>query len=197
MYAYLLEVDAYVAETTPWIISTGAWDDSATWIDTEAWRDSGSSGSTVWDDSEEWNDSEVWSDSSSSGTTTLRLATHTIVTRPGETPENVIYDGRITEAGSFSKSLVSQGRLGRASDSWGFITLANSDGGLDHWLDYGFAGRAFRLKELATTPQKEAAQEMFVYLFALEELLKQEDEEEPAKVEVKNPALGQEAWARI
>lgn len=54
-----------------------------------------------------------------------------------------------------------------------------------------------RLKELATTPQKEAAQEMFVYLFALEELLKQEDEEEPAKVEVKNPALGQEAWARI
>jgi hypothetical protein len=152
MYAYLLEVEAYVGETAAWIISTGAWDDTATWMDDQPWRDSGGGG-TVWDDSETWNDSEVWSETNSSGTATLRLATHTIVTSPTETPSNAIYDGRITEAGSFSKSLVSQGRLGRASDSWGFIELANTDGGLDVWLDYGFAGRSFTLKELATKGQ--------------------------------------------
>lgn len=79
---------------------------------------------------------------------TLYLATHTIATGPADVPANTIYDGRIVEAGSFSRSLISQGRLGRSSDSWGFIELANADGGLDAWLNYGFDGRAFTLKVL-------------------------------------------------
>jgi glutamyl-tRNA reductase len=45
-----------------------------------------------------------------------------------------------------------------------------------------------RIKELATTPKKEAAQEMFVTLFALEKLL--DEKEEPTAAEtMKNPAL--------
>jgi glutamyl-tRNA reductase len=44
-----------------------------------------------------------------------------------------------------------------------------------------------RIKELATTPQKEMAQEMFITLFALEKLL--EDQEESAAVKAKKPAL--------
>jgi hypothetical protein len=133
--------------------STAVWSDSETWSDAEFWSDTVSGGGiATWSDSDLWSDTEFWSDTTSSGsggTTTLHLATHTITTSPTDSPANTIYSGRITEAGSFSKSLVSQGRLGRASDSWGFITLANSDGGLDLWLDYGFAGRGFVLRELA------------------------------------------------
>lgn len=130
-----------------------AWNDSEVWSDTDYWSDGASGGGTAaWNDSEVWSDTDYWSDGTSGGaggTTILRLATHTIATSPTDNPPNAIYAGRITEAGSFSKSLISQGRLGRASDSWGFITLANADGGLDPWLDYGFAGRAFALKALA------------------------------------------------
>lgn len=53
-----------------------------------------------------------------------------------------------------------------------------------------------RIKELATTSQKEAAQDMFVYLFALEEMLAKEEEEASARIEVKSPALSGKAWVR-
>ncbi|MGA8943166.1 MAG: glutamyl-tRNA reductase [Thermoactinomyces sp.] len=53
-----------------------------------------------------------------------------------------------------------------------------------------------RIKELATTSQKETAQELFVYLFALEEILAKEEEEASAQIEVKSPALAGKAWVR-
>jgi len=127
MYAYLLEVEAYVGEQDPWIMSSGVWDDNAVWDDEGVWLDE---------------------PEANPGVETLYLATHTIATRPTETPANKLYDGRIVETGNFSRSLISQGRLGRASDSWGYIELANTDGGLDSWLDYGFDGRPFIIKSL-------------------------------------------------
>lgn len=79
---------------------------------------------------------------------TLRLATHTIVTSPRDTPPDTIYAGRISDAGSISRSLASGGGLGRASVSYGFLELSAADGAYDPWLDYGFDGRPFVLRRL-------------------------------------------------
>jgi hypothetical protein len=137
MYAYLLEVDAYIGPQDPWVMSSGFWDDDADWLDSGFWIDG---------------------PDTSGGVETMRLATHTIVTRPTDTPANTLYDGRIVEAGSFSRSLVSGGRLGRSSASWGSIELANTDGALDAWLDYGLDGRAFTVMVLPVkgTPVSQA-----------------------------------------
>jgi hypothetical protein len=78
-----------------------------------------------------------------SGVETLRMATHTVVTGPTETPPNTVYEGRLSDAGSITRTLVSGGTLGRASVSYGFLELANASGALDGWYDYGFDGRAF------------------------------------------------------
>lgn len=56
-----------------------------------------------------------------------------------------------------------------------------------------------RIKELATTSQKEIAQEMFIHLFALEKLLETEEEvadEKEVKLAHTTPA-GSHAWARM
>lgn len=55
-----------------------------------------------------------------------------------------------------------------------------------------------RIKELATTSQKEVAQEMFIHLFALEKLLETEEEsdEKGVKLAHTTPA-GSHAWARL
>jgi hypothetical protein len=130
MYAYLLEVDAFIPPLTA--LSEGVWNDDGVWDDVGTWTDGG-----PWD-----------GDVNTGGVETLRVATHTMMTSGSDTPASALYDGRIVEVGSFSRSLVSGGRLGRASASWGFMELANTDGGLDAWLDYGFDGRPFALKIL-------------------------------------------------
>jgi len=55
-----------------------------------------------------------------------------------------------------------------------------------------------RIKEMATTSQKEIAQEMFIHLFALEKMLETEEEAADAEgVEATNPSpVGSHAWAR-
>jgi hypothetical protein len=83
---------------------------------------------------------------------TLRLGTHTVVTAPTEAPPNAVYEGRLSDAGSITRTLASGGTLGRASVSYGFLELVNASGALDAWYDYGFDGRAFALRAM---PQRD------------------------------------------
>lgn len=80
---------------------------------------------------------------------TQRVSTITFVSRASDTPAHTLYDGRISDAGSVSRSLLSGGRIGRGTTSYGYIELANTDGELDPWIDYGFDGHAFTLRSLA------------------------------------------------
>lgn len=81
---------------------------------------------------------------------TLRLSTKTLATRPSDTPANVIYDGRISDAGQLDRSLFQDGAIsGAPSSSAGAIEFVNADGRLDAWLGFGFDGRAFTLRHLA------------------------------------------------
>lgn len=84
-----------------------------------------------------------------SAVTTLRTATSTFVTKASDTPAHTIYDGRISDAGSVNRTLLAGGRIGRATVSYGYLELANSDGELDPWIDYGFDGHPFTLRSLA------------------------------------------------
>jgi hypothetical protein len=80
---------------------------------------------------------------------TLYYSSHSKSTGPHDTPANTFYDGRLVDAGKFSRSLFQDGgTLGTPSSNVGLITLNNADGALDPWLDYGFDGRAWRLKQL-------------------------------------------------
>jgi hypothetical protein len=83
------------------------------------------------------------------GVETLRLATTTIVTRPTDVPANTPYQGAITDVGSLVRQIFAGGATtGQPSVSYGYVEIANLDGRFDAWLDYGFDGRAFRLKAL-------------------------------------------------
>lgn len=77
------------------------------------------------------------------GTTTLRYATGAgIVTGPGETPANTIYEPRVIQPGNFEVNLFAPGTTqGRSTVGFGVVQLANADGGLDDLIDYGFDGR--------------------------------------------------------
>lgn len=79
---------------------------------------------------------------------TVRMGTHTIVTGPTETPPNTVYEGRLSDAGSITRTLISGGTLGRASVSYGFLELVNASGALDSWYSYGFDGRAFTMRAM-------------------------------------------------
>jgi hypothetical protein len=85
-----------------------------------------------------------------SAVVTQRVGTITFVSRASDTPAHTLYDGRISDAGSINRTLLSGGRIGRATVSYGYIELANPDGGLDPWIDYGFDGHAFTLRGLAS-----------------------------------------------
>lgn len=79
----------------------------------------------------------------------LHLATKSYTTSPSDTPPNTFYDGRIVDLGSMQRSLFGNGgTLGPASVSTSAITLANADGVLDPWLDYGFDGRRLAIINL-------------------------------------------------
>lgn len=91
-------------------------------------------------------DVEVWTGST---VETLRLSTKTLATRPSDTPANVVYAGRITDAGQLDRALFADGGIsGSPSSSAGAIEFANADGLLDTWLGYGFDGRPFTLRYL-------------------------------------------------
>ncbi|MCO5078934.1 MAG: hypothetical protein M9937_25030, partial [Chelatococcus sp.] len=82
---------------------------------------------------------------------TFRFATEAYITSPSDSPANTIYEPRIVDPGSFSANLYNAGQTGgSASIGFGDLILANADGGLDAWFDYGFDGRRIEIKQLAS-----------------------------------------------
>lgn len=80
---------------------------------------------------------------------TLRFATEAYITGPSDSPANTIYEPRISDPGAFSANLYQAGQTGgEPSIGLGDITLANADGGLDAWFNYGFDGRRIEIKRL-------------------------------------------------
>ncbi len=96
-------------------------------------------------------DVDAWT---GSAVETLRLSTKTLTTRPTDSPANTVYSGRISDSGQLERSLFAGGGIsGSPSSSAGAIEFANADGRLDPWLGYGFDGRAFTLRYLASDKQ--------------------------------------------
>jgi hypothetical protein len=82
------------------------------------------------------------------GVVTKRMSTHSLTTRPSDTPPNTFYDGRITDIGGISRQIFANGSTsGRASVDEGFVEFSNADGALDDWPNFGF-GRQLTIKSL-------------------------------------------------
>ena len=76
-------------------------------------------------------------------TTTLYVADDRLVTTGADTPAHTAFDPLLLDPGSLGRNAFSDGRTGGATRlETGEIILANIDGVLDGWLDYGFDGRA-------------------------------------------------------
>lgn len=82
---------------------------------------------------------------------TLRYSGGGFVTGPADEPPNAEYDARIARLDPYEVHLFGQGRtMGELSVAPGALELANPDGALDGLKVYGFDGRPFTLKRLAT-----------------------------------------------
>lgn len=80
---------------------------------------------------------------------TKYFATRTKTTRPDDTPDEVIYWGRMVNAGEINRKMFDNGgTIGAPSINAGYFELNNADGALNYLLDYGIGGRSFTLKWL-------------------------------------------------
>ena len=69
------------------------------------------------------------------------------VTEPTDTPANTLFDARLVEPISFSRSMFSSGKIGGFSQpGFGEIVMANADGGLDDWAGYAWDGRSVEIR---------------------------------------------------
>ena len=81
----------------------------------------------------------------------LRVATAGYNTGPADNPPNAHYLGVVSDPGSFVRHLFGPARTtGRSEVSYGEIVLANANGELDGWIDYGFDGRAVVIRRLSS-----------------------------------------------
>jgi hypothetical protein len=82
------------------------------------------------------------------GTTTVLYSTTAAhyATSASDSPANAQYLPRLKTAGLLRRDITTPGRIyGRTTPGYGFIELANADGALDGWLNYGFDGRQCRI----------------------------------------------------
>lgn len=78
---------------------------------------------------------------------TLYVSDDALVTGSADTPANTAFEPRLLDPGSLGQSAYSDGTTGGATQlETGEIVLANIDGALDGWLDYGFDGRAVTIR---------------------------------------------------
>lgn len=67
---------------------------------------------------------------------------------PTDSPANTFYEPRVEHPGLFRQDMFSPGATsGGSSGGYGEITLINTDGGLDSFIDYGFDGRRCVVKQ--------------------------------------------------
>ena len=86
-------------------------------------------------------------DLDAAGELTLYFSGEGFVTEPTDTPANTIFEPRLVEPISFSRSMFSSGKIGGLSvPGFGELVLTNADGGLDAWADYGWDGRSVELR---------------------------------------------------
>lgn len=80
---------------------------------------------------------------------TLRYSTHGYVTARSDTPADTSYPARITESITLVRNTTAADKLrGDSSLNVGTLSLANADGGLDFLVDYAYAGREIRVKQV-------------------------------------------------
>lgn len=78
---------------------------------------------------------------------TLYYSGEGFVTTPSETPANTLFEPRLVEPISFSRSMFSSGKIGGFSQpGFGEILMTNADGGLDDWSGYAWDGRSVEVR---------------------------------------------------
>jgi hypothetical protein len=81
---------------------------------------------------------------------TQRFSTHGYATKPTDTPSNTFYSERIQQAGNYERSVFANGTTsGEPDATFGFIELANADGGLDYLTNVAVDGRQLRIIALS------------------------------------------------
>jgi hypothetical protein len=82
------------------------------------------------------------------GTEVFRYATGGFVTKPTDSPANTFYEGRLLNPGSLKIMMFADGKtMGQSQIGHGEVVLANGDGKLDDWFDYGFDGRSIVIRK--------------------------------------------------
>lgn len=90
----------------------------------------------------------------SAGTTqTVLVGTQGFTTGATDTPASASVRARLINAGEFARSIAT-GKLllGQASAGFGECVIANQDGALDAWIQWGVGDRAFTLRAALTHP---------------------------------------------
>jgi len=78
---------------------------------------------------------------------TLYYSGEGFITEPTDTPANTLFEPRLVEPISFSRSMFSSGKIGGFSvPGFGELILTNADGGLDAFSGYGWDGRSVEVK---------------------------------------------------
>lgn len=78
---------------------------------------------------------------------TLYFSGEGFITEPTDTPANTLFEPRLVEPISFSRSMFSSGRIGGYSvPGFGELILTNADGGLDDFATYAWDGRSVEVK---------------------------------------------------
>ena len=78
---------------------------------------------------------------------TLYYSGEGFITEPTDTPANTLFEPRLVEPISFSRSMFSSGKIGGFSQpGFGELVLTNADGGLDDWASYAWDGRSIEVR---------------------------------------------------
>jgi len=78
---------------------------------------------------------------------TLYYSGEGFITSPTESPANTLFEPRLVEPISFSRSMFSSGKIGGFSQpGFGEIVMTNADGGLDDWAGYAWDGRSVEVR---------------------------------------------------
>lgn len=86
-------------------------------------------------------------DFDTSGEVSLFFSGEGFITSPTDTPANTLFEPRLVEPISFSRSMFSSGRIGGLSvPGFGELILTNADGGLDDFATYAWDGRSVEVR---------------------------------------------------
>lgn len=86
-------------------------------------------------------------DLDASSEVTLYFSGEGFVTSPTDTPANTLFEPRLVEPISFSRSMFGSGRIGGYSvPGFGELILTNADGGLDDFATYAWDGRSVEVR---------------------------------------------------